>query len=153
MMLPWLCCQTRYERVCFRSDYHRPTNKEPCTYEGNGAPCTLPKINRPEMIFALLGTPSLPQGYHLCRPPIQESSFPPSNPAQAPHCHWTLSHGSRHAVHRSCDAIIVARMLQSLHLLPISDPNKPSSHSIARCPLHKVLSSRHRICESLAMLC
>ena len=34
----------------------------------------------------------------------------PSNPAQAPHCRWTLSHGSRHAVHHSCDAIFVARM-------------------------------------------
>ena len=48
MILPRLCCQTSYERVCFRSGYQRLTNKEPCACEGNGARCTLPKINRPD---------------------------------------------------------------------------------------------------------
>ena len=90
MMLPRLCCQTSYERVCVRSGYRRLTNKEPCAYNGNGAHCTLPKINRLMTVFGLLGAPSLAQVYHLCCLPILA---PPSNPDQAPHCRWTLSHG------------------------------------------------------------
>ena len=150
-MLPWLCYQTSYEFTCFGSGYQRLSNMEAVhTRETVPAELCQKKIDL-MIIFALLGALSLAQGYHLCRPPIPEYSI--SNPDQAPHCRWTLSHGCRYTVHRSCDAIFVSRMLQSLHVQSTSHPNAPSSHSISRCLLNKVLSSRHRICGSSALLC
>ena len=83
-MLLRLCCQTSYERVCFRSGYRTLTNKEPCTYEGNGARRTLPKINRLMMVFRCW---ALRRWLRVAIP------APPSNPDQAPHCRWTQSHG------------------------------------------------------------
>ena len=77
-MLPRLCCQTSYERACFRSGYRLVTyshNKESCEY----ACRILPTINRPdddiriagrsivgsELLFLSLAYPGM---FHLPRP-------------------------------------------------------------------------------------
>ena len=113
-----LSCQTSCERLCCRSGYRLvtyPNNKEPCACEGNGARRTLRKINWPDDDIRVAGRSIIGSGIppsFFTPPPSQNiPSAPPSNPDQAPHCRWTLSHGFRHKVHRSCDAIFVSRML------------------------------------------
>ena len=102
MMLPRLFCQTRYECVCFRSGYQRLTNKDHVHARETVPAALYQKLMDLMMVFALLGTPSLAQGYHL-------------SPTEQPRSGTALSLDTltwlRHMVHRRCDAIFIARML------------------------------------------
>ena len=134
MMLPRLFCQTSYERVCFRSGYRTLTNREPVQTRDTVPAALCQKLIDPMMIFALLGAPSLAQGYHLCRPPIPA---PPSNPAQAPHCRWTQSHGCCPAMVSSSPECYKActfhpSLIQTHHLRTLS----PDVLSTKCCPAH-----------------